>query len=256
MTAADPASAPTALVAAGGSGERLGAGGPKALVPCAGKPLLAWCLDAFLRSDSIDRVVVAIVMDAHDEFEEAVGPARAAGLEVVLTAGGPSRSHSVKSALRLALAGPSGDGPAAWPSAVLVHDAARPLAGPRLIDECVGRITGDHSIEAVVPAARVVDTIKTAGADLIVESTLDRASLWAVQTPQAFDARALARVLGLGPGGDTTGDEAIAAATDDASLIESAGGRVAILPHREPNPKVTTPADLAEVERLLAAAGR
>ncbi|MFY9487547.1 MAG: IspD/TarI family cytidylyltransferase [Solirubrobacterales bacterium] len=248
MSSARTASAPLALIAAGGSGERLGAGGPKALVECAGKSLLTWCLEAFLESETIERVAVAIVESARDDFEDAIAPLRTAGLEVLVTRGGPSRSHSVRAAYSAALTDAAG----AWPSAVLVHDAARPLVSPVLIDACVSQVS-DADVDAVVPAAQVVDTIKLADDEHLVESTPDRSRLWAVQTPQAFDGRALGRVLGLDPQIAPVDDALIAAATDDASLIEAAGGRVKILPWTAVNPKVTTATDLAAVERLLAA---
>src|ERR1035437_2391084 len=95
--------APMALIAAGGLGERLGADGPKALVPCAGRSLLDWTLDAFARSSSVDSVVVAVVQSERERFEREVAPARERGLDVTLCAGGDSRSHSVRAALAVAI---------------------------------------------------------------------------------------------------------------------------------------------------------
>ena len=118
--------APVALIAAGGLGERLGADGPKALVRCAERSLLQWTLEAFLRSESVANVVVAVVQSERERFERDVAPARAHGLEVTLCAGGESRSHSVRAALAAAIACHD-------PAIVLVHDAARPLAGPESV---------------------------------------------------------------------------------------------------------------------------
>lgn len=238
----------TALIAAGGSGERLGADGPKALVECAGRSLLAWSLAAFAASERVGRVVVAGRADELSRFDAECEAARAAGLDVRVCAGGPSRSHSVREALRAATEWGGGEPP----DVVLVHDAARPMAGARLVDACVDELLQRPGAEALVPAAPVTDTIKQAGSDGVVTATLDRSTLWAVQTPQAFRGAALARVLGVG--GTPVSDETIAAATDDASLIEASGGRVAVLPWTRPNPKVTTPADLELVAGLLAAA--
>jgi 2-C-methyl-D-erythritol 4-phosphate cytidylyltransferase len=237
--------APVALIAAGGLGERLGADGPKALVRCAGRSLLQWTLEAFARSDSVANVVVAIVDSERERFERDVAPARARGLEVTLCSGGESRSHSVRAALAAAIGRHD-------PAIVLVHDAARPLAGPDLIDACVRGLYDDREAQGLVPAAPVADTIKRAGEDHVVSATLDRSTLWTVQTPQAFRTPALARALGLDPDAPVA-DETLAAATDDASLIEQAGGRVIVLPWRGVNPKVTTPADLELAGRLLAA---
>lgn len=235
---------PVALVAAGGSGRRLGAGGPKALVRCSGCSLLQWTLDAFARSPAVDAVVVAVVQSELSLFERDVEPARRAGLDVSLCAGGESRSHSVRAALAEAIRLHD-------PGLVLVHDAARPLAGPRLIDSGLRALRDDARVQAVVPAAPVADTIKQTDPDGVVTATLDRSTLWAVQTPQAFRTEALAGALGLLPGVPVD-DSVIAAATDDASLVERAGGRVIVLPWTEPNPKVTTRADLALVERMLS----
>ncbi len=239
--------APIALIAAGGSGRRLGAGGPKALVRCAGRSLLQWSLDAFARSERIGGVVVAVVQDQRDLFERELAPVREAGLNVLLCAGGETRSHSVRSALDVAIAEHS-------PEIVLVHDAARPLAGPDLVAACMDRLDQDPDADCVVPAAPVADTIKQTGPDHVVAATLDRSTLWAVQTPQAFRTASLARALGLEPG-LTVSDDQLAAATDDASLVEYAGGRVVVLPWTAANPKVTTPADLELAERLLAGRG-
>jgi 2-C-methyl-D-erythritol 4-phosphate cytidylyltransferase len=234
--------APLALIAAGGEGKRLGASGPKALVRCGGRSLLAWSLDGFVSAASFadrGRVVVAAHDSDLDAFEVAVGPARDHGLDVVICAGGASRSHSVRNALIAA-----GDLDAY--SAVLVHDAARPLTGPELIDICVGGVGDD--IDGLIPAAPVTDTIKQTDADGAVTATLDRSTLWAVQTPQAFKPAALAHALQLDGALD---DDLLATATDDASLVESAGGKVKILPWLEPNPKVTTAADLEFVTEIL-----
>lgn len=236
--------APVALIAAGGSGKRLGADGSKALVQCAGRSLLQWSLSAFANCEGVTDVVVAVVAVDRDQFELDVIPARQAGLNVSLCTGGESRSHSVRAALATAIQLHD-------PSEVLVHDAARPLAGPDLIDACLNALRSDASAQCVVPAAPVVDTIKQTDAGMVVTTTLDRSTLWAVQTPQAFRSVDLSRVLGLDPASPVT-DETIRSATDDASLVERAGGRVVVMPWTAANPKVTTPADLELVERLLS----
>src|SRR3954451_6929355 len=245
MNGAAQPRAPLALIAAGGEGKRLGASGPKALVRCGPRSLLAWTLDGFVSASSFasgGRVVVSAYAAEVDAFEVAVGPARDRGLDVIVCAGGPSRSHSVRNGLIAA-------GDLGAFTAVLVHDAARPLTGPALIDICVEGVA-DGEVDALVPAAPVTDTIKQTDAGGAVVATLDRSTLWAVQTPQAFRPSALASALQIGGQVD---DERLAAATDDASLVEAAGGRVKILPWLEANPKVTTTADLEIVSGMLAA---
>jgi 2-C-methyl-D-erythritol 4-phosphate cytidylyltransferase len=208
-----------ALLVAAGRGERLGAPGPKAFVMLAGRSLYEWSLEALYAARCVDRVVVAVPEDV-------------VGIEHSVV-GGASRSESVRNALAAA---PEGD------DVVLVHDAARPLVTPALVEACVDGLEG---FDAVVAAAPVTDTIKHAPApDLVVDRTLDRSALWAVQTPQVFRREWLARALDQ--------DAAtLAAATDDAGLVEALGGRVGIVPAPRENLKVTTPLDLQVAELLL-----
>jgi 2-C-methyl-D-erythritol 4-phosphate cytidylyltransferase len=220
-----------ALVVAAGSGERLGAGRPKALVVLAGRPMAAWSLDA-LAAAGVPRAVVAVPPGHGAAAEEALAPAAAAfPLGLALVEGGATRSESVRNALAAA-----GD-----VDAVVVHDAARPLAAPELFTRTLGALAG---ADAAIAAARVTDTVKEAGPDGLVVRTHDRSRLWAVQTPQAFRAEALRRAL------DVPGD-VLAAATDDAWLVERAGGTVRVIESPAANFKVTTPHDLAVAESLL-----
>jgi 2-C-methyl-D-erythritol 4-phosphate cytidylyltransferase len=202
------------IVPAGGSGERLGADRPKAFVVCAGKPLIEWSLDVL--EQVCDRVVVAAPAD---------------WLREGWVEGGPSRSASVRNAL------------AAAPEArtVVVHDAARPLITRELVEACVGSLMG---VDGAIAAAPVTDTIKEAYPDGTVLRTLDRSRLWAVQTPQVFRAESLRRALDVD-------DATLAAATDDASLIEAAGGSVRVVEAPAENFKVTTTDDLARAEAAL-----
>jgi 2-C-methyl-D-erythritol 4-phosphate cytidylyltransferase len=204
------------IVPAGGSGERLGAERPKAFVVLAGKTLLERSVEAL--RPVCDRVVVAV--PAGEE----------AGADRV--AGGPSRSASVRNAL------------AAAPEAeiAIVHDAARPLATSDLAQRCVAAL--DDGVDGAIAAARMSDTVKEASAEGRVLRTLDRSSLWAVQTPQAFRADVLRRALDVD-------DETLAAATDDASLVEAAGGTVRIVEAPPENLKVTREVDLKVAEALL-----
>jgi len=204
------------IVPAAGSGERLGASGPKAFALCGGRSLLDWSLEVL--EAVCDRVVVAV-------------PAGFQGEGRVL--GGASRSESVRLAL------------AAAPEATVavVHDAARPLITRELVQECVDALTG---WDGVVAAARVSDTIKEADGSGRVVRTLDRSALWAIQTPQVFRADVLGRALDVDA-------SVLAAATDDASLVEAAGGSVRVVEAPAENIKVTRPVDLALAEALLRA---
>jgi 2-C-methyl-D-erythritol 4-phosphate cytidylyltransferase len=218
-----------ALLVAAGSGERLGAGRPKAFVVLAGRPMLEWSLDA-LRAAGIHEIVVAAPPEvaATDEVVAVVG---VAGPGVRIVAGGATRSASVRAALAAA---PPGD--------VVVHDAARPLV---TADHFRATLAALADVDCAVAAAPLTDTVKEAGPDRLVIGTLDRSRLWAIQTPQAFRRAALERALSVG-------DDLLAAATDDAWLVERTGGTVRVVESTPANLKVTTPHDLRIAELLLA----
>ena len=218
-----------AIVVAAGSGERLGAGRPKAFVPVGGRPMAAWSLDA-IAAAGIPRAVVAVPPGHGAIAEEALRADLPLGLAFV--EGGATRSESVRNAL--AAAGPDCE-------AVLVHDAARPMVTAGLFTATLAALAG---ADAAIAAARVADTIKEAGADGIVVRTHDRSRLWAIQTPQAFRADVLRRAL-------AAGEDVLAQATDDAWLVERAGGTVRVVESPAANFKVTTPHDLALADSLL-----
>jgi 2-C-methyl-D-erythritol 4-phosphate cytidylyltransferase len=212
-----------ALIVAAGSGARLGAGRPKALVELAGRPLVQWSIDALSRVDGIERVVLALP------------PGTAAPAGVTAVEGGASRSDSVRRALAAA-----GQG-----DPVVVHDAARPLVTSDLAERVIAALAGDPDADAAIAAAPVTDTVKRVDAGGRVSETLDRSELWAVQTPQVFRRSALERAL------DVSAQE-LARATDDAWLVERAGGKVIVVQASDENLKVTIPFDLRVAELLLA----
>ncbi len=219
-----------ALLLAAGRGERLGAAAPKALVDLAGQPLLQWSLDVLAADVAIERIVLTLPEGLSAPPDTVKLPAHA-----VCVQGGAVRSASVRKALA---AGGSGD-------PVLVHDAARPLLTVDLIAAAL-RAVSDLDVDAAIAAAPVTDTVKRAqGSPPIVRETIDRTGLWAVQTPQVFRRAALERALDVS-------EELLAQATDDAWLVERAGGRVAIVASDPANLKVTTPIDLRLAELLLA----
>jgi 2-C-methyl-D-erythritol 4-phosphate cytidylyltransferase len=211
-----------ALLVAAGSGEPHGHERPKAFVGLAGRPMLEWSLEA-LRAAGIDQIVVALP------------PGEPAPPGCVGVAGGATRSASVRNALRAA---PAGD-------EVVVHDAARPLVTPEHFRRALAVLA---EADAAIAAAPLTDTVKEAGSDHRVVATLDRSRLWAIQTPQAFRREALERALDVG-------DEVLAQATDDAWLVERAGGTVRVVESTPENFKVTTPHDLRVAELLLRERG-
>ncbi|MCL2455847.1 MAG: 2-C-methyl-D-erythritol 4-phosphate cytidylyltransferase [Micrococcales bacterium] len=237
-----------AILTAAGNGTRLGHLGPKAFVPVAGVPLLLRAARALLGAqadeDHIDQLVVTVpegfVAHGSTLLSELSGQ-----VDLWVVEGGPSRQASV--AAGLATLHPAVD-------VVLVHDAARALAPPSLVARVIEAVRGGHG--AVVPALPVVDTVKRVGppgetgARPVVE-TPPRGELVSVQTPQGFDRSLLDRAHAAGAAG--AGEEATAA-SDDASLVEALGEPVWVVPGDENAMKITTPADLACVERVLRGA--
>jgi 2-C-methyl-D-erythritol 4-phosphate cytidylyltransferase/2-C-methyl-D-erythritol 2,4-cyclodiphosphate synthase len=202
----------SAIIAAAGSGERFGAGIPKALIQLADRTLLEHAVS------SLAPVADQIIVTAPAGFEKQISELLGDGIVVVT--GGATRSASVRNGLAVA----TGD-------YVLVHDAARALASTDLATRVISQL---HNGEvAVVPALAVVDTIKVTNSDGFVVSTPDRATLVSIQTPQGFKTSAL-----------RDAHASASEATDDAALIEAAGSKVKVIRGEERAIKITTAADL------------
>jgi 2-C-methyl-D-erythritol 4-phosphate cytidylyltransferase len=203
--------------------------------------MIEWSLDAFRACESVGAIVVAAPAGQVHDF----------GRDLDVVSGGATRAQSVINALE-----------GVETELVAIHDAARPLLTPELVEELVARLDADSTAAGAIAAAPVIDTVKETGntsdlatsdafipgmtkASLVVVRTLDRATLWAAQTPQIFRADALRAALEVEA---QTRD----AATDEAMLVEAAGGIVLIHPAPAQNFKVTTPLDLRVAELLLA----
>jgi 2-C-methyl-D-erythritol 4-phosphate cytidylyltransferase len=213
-----------AIVAAAGRGERLGAGVAKALARVGDRTLLEHAVAAVQAGAAVDVVVVTAPAASVDEFAALVPTAR-------VVAGGETRQESVRLAL------------AALPQevdVVLVHDAARALVPPDVVQRVLAALHA--GADAVVPVLPLADTVKEVDAALMVVRTVDRSSLRAVQTPQGFRRDVLEQAHRHGP----------AAATDDAALVEAAGGVVMTVEGSAEALKVTTPFDLTVAEAVLA----
>jgi 2-C-methyl-D-erythritol 4-phosphate cytidylyltransferase len=220
------------IIAAGGVGRRMG-GVRKQYLELLGEPILLRALRPFLGHPAVHWVVVALPAgDAADP------PAWLAGIDprVRIVAGGTERTDSVRAAL------------AALPpdcETVLVHDAARPLVTPEIIERT---LLAAGPGRAVVAGIAVEDTVKQVDAGRVV-ATLDRTRLWQAQTPQAFPRQAL----------EEAHAEAAArgmSATDDAALVEALGLPVVVVEGSRENLKVTGPLDLVLAEAILRARGR
>jgi 2-C-methyl-D-erythritol 4-phosphate cytidylyltransferase len=217
-----------ALIAAAGSGERLGIDRPKAFAVLGGRPLLAESLDRLDRCPLIDAIVVA-APPGWEEPSILLAEELVASKVVACVTGGATRAESVAAALsevpEEALV-------------VLVHDAARPMVHDPVVERLLAPL--GEGLDGAVPVLPVPDTLKRVR-DGLVHETVDREGLVAAQTPQVFLAPVLRRAFA----GDLTG------ATDCASLVERSGGRVAVVEGDPRLLKVTTPADLALVESWL-----
>jgi 2-C-methyl-D-erythritol 4-phosphate cytidylyltransferase len=194
--------------------------------------MVEWSVDAFRACESVRSIVVAAPPGHRGDL---------AGHDLAVVAGGETRADSVANALE-----------AVGTEYVAIHDAARPLLTPELVEALVADLDAAPEAAGVIAAAPVTDTIKrgsfvrdnrTKEPRNVVE-TVDRSELWAAQTPQVFRTEALREALGAA--------ERPQEATDEAMLVEWNGGTVLIHPVAEQNLKVTTPLDLRVAELLLA----
>ena len=227
--AESPGSGVWAVLVAAGQGERLGLDRPKAFANLGGRPLLAESLGRLEGSDWID----AIVIVAAEEWEEPsilVAEEIGAGKVSACVTGGAARADSV----RIGVAEVPDEA-----AVILVHDAARPLLPEKMIERVLAPL-GD-GWDGAVPGLPVSDTLKRADKNAVTE-TVDRTGLYAVQTPQAFEATAFRRALAGFEGSPT----------DCAGFMEASGGRVKVVEGDSRLVKVTTPEDLLLVERLHA----
>jgi 2-C-methyl-D-erythritol 4-phosphate cytidylyltransferase len=219
----------TAIVVAGGSSQRMGY--DKLLVKLAGKPVVTHALAAFEEAPSVSNIILVGRAERLSDYEKAVEAEGFAKISAVIP-GGARRQDSVRCGL-LQL------DPAA--GFVAVHDAARALVGPDLIER-IFQLASAHG--GAASASPVIDTLKRVDDARFVTGGVERNNLFAVQTPQIFSRPLLEKAY-----------EAVFAkgieVTDEISAVERIGGRVALLPNEEPNFKITYPADLALAEFIL-----
>jgi len=215
------------IVAAAGSGLRLGADQPKALVPLSGRPLVCWAVDT-LRAGGVAQVVVAVPASDREAFAAVLGSG------VLLIDGGATRTASVRAALAVV-----GDA-----DAVLVHDAARPLTPPDVVARVLSALAA--GAPAVVPVLPVVDTVVVVEGEEITDA-VPRATLRRVQTPQGFDRATLVAAYAA------LDDDA--EFTDDAAVVRAAGHPVTTVAGDERAAKVTVAHDLALAELIARTTG-
>lgn len=220
------------LIAAAGSGRRMGAEGNKLLLPVAGRPVLAWTLDAALACPAIHWIgIVGQPVDA--EAVAAIVAAASPDRPVRWILGGDTRQESVCRGLAALPAEAEG---------VLIHDGARCLVEPALLERCAAAVNGGAAVIAATP---VTDTIKQVDGTGTITGTPDRRGLWAAQTPQGFPVAQLrtAHATATAEGWSVT---------DDAALFERLGLPVQVLEAPPSNIKLTTPFDLTVAAAVLA----
>lgn len=229
-----PAPLFTVLIAASGSGTRMG-GVYKPLSALCGKPVITYSLEAFEKSGFVKSIVVSAPAERHEEIRKAASDAHCSKLRLV-TVGGATRTASVTNAFRAAFARKEDITPF-----VAVHDAARPLITEKNLDDvffaCV-------KYGAAVAATKVRDALKRTGRDQMMEEDVDREGVWQIQTPQAFDTDIFHTALAVAERDGST-------AVDDSALVTDAGFRVMCVETGFANFKLTYPADMALAEAVL-----
>lgn len=211
----------SAVIVAGGSGSRMGR--PKQMLPLGGKPVLVRTVEAFLQTPEVKEIVVVTPSENRAELQK-----RFPG--IVFADPGKTRLLSVKNGFLKT---------SAASQLVAVHDGARPLVEPAHISAC---LQAARQYGAAVLAVPVKDTVKVCEGGF-VQNTLDRAVLWAAQTPQCYRRPVLAEAL------EKFGQEE--GATDESQLVEKLGIKVRVVPSSYKNNKITTPEDLIFAEALL-----
>ena len=219
----------SALIVAGGVGSRMGADVPKQFIEVLGKPVIAYTIEAFSRSDEIDEIVIVTLEDYIVFCKDIVDRFGFSKVKSIIS-GGKTRQESVYNGLK-DITG----------EYVLIHDGARPLVSQEVIMNCVYTVT---TYGACAVGVKVNDTLKIADDNKIIKGTPDREHIYAIQTPQCFKTEEIISAhksaMELGFSG-----------TDDAVLYEKTGKNIKIADGEYSNIKITTPIDIAVMEAYL-----
>jgi 2-C-methyl-D-erythritol 4-phosphate cytidylyltransferase len=225
------------VVAAAGLGVRLASGLPKQYVPLLGIPMIQRTLTTLSTCARVDALVVAVNSEDVEYCQKEIMLEQIEKV-VRVAPGGEERAISVRNGLRaLSEVG-------TW-DLVGVHDGARPLVTCEDIGLAVAALEDDSTLDGVALAIPSTDTIKIVNEAGLVTGTPDRHSLWRAQTPQIFRWQVLMDAY-------AASDEVLLGATDDASLVEARGGRVAVVKGSPENFKITDRVDLRHAEQILA----
>jgi len=220
----------SAIIVAAGSSRRMGF--DKLFAPLAGQPVVAHSIKAFQDTREVDGIVIVVKEDRVAEFEALVRDHKFTKVQRVV-AGGAERHMSVWNGLQAI--------PSQGCEYVAIHDGARPLTTPKLIREC---ITSAREHGAACCASPIPDTVKRASIEQMVQESVERTGLWAMQTPQVFACglvlQAYAAVMSR--------NELV---TDEVSAVQKLGKRIFLLKNEDWNFKITFPHDLALAEHVL-----
>jgi 2-C-methyl-D-erythritol 4-phosphate cytidylyltransferase/2-C-methyl-D-erythritol 2,4-cyclodiphosphate synthase len=214
----------TAIIAAAGKGKRMGGSFNKVLLPLNDKPVLLHSFEVIAQCPDITAVIVAVAPGEEDEVEQVLQTSPLAKPWRIVT-GGSERQYTIANALKVV---------ADTTEIVVIHDGARPLVEPAIIQAA---IVAARSYGAAGVAVPVKDTIKIVGSDGFIDGTPDRNKLWAIQTPQVFKTELLKKAYNVAQ------QDGILA-TDDAALVERLGVKVRVVQGSYRNLKITTPEDL------------
>lgn len=226
-----------AIIVAGGTGERTGLAQGKQLTSIAGRPVLHHAIAAFDACAVIDQIVVVVHPDRVNEYRAAAVDTVGSSKVIAVVAGGDTRQASVAAGL---------DAVPASADIICVHDGARPLITPEVIERALRALQETPDLSGAVVGHPAYDTLKSVDANAGVTGTLDRSRVWVAQTPQVFRAPALRAAYAAAAADGVFG-------TDDASLVERIGGAIAMVTGPRDNMKITVPEDVALAERLLQA---
>lgn len=215
-----------AVIVAGGQGTRMGTAVPKQFLDLAGKPVLYHTISAFARA--LPGLNIVLVLPAHQiSYAQMVLQGFEERIDITIVAGGETRYHSVQNGLK--------DIPEQ--SIIMVHDGVRPLVSEALIQACVQQAVAQGS---AIPALAATDSMRLVSGEL--SAPLNRERVRIIQTPQTFRGAILLPAFQQAYRDDFT---------DEASVVEAAGGKVLLIPGEKRNIKITTPEDLVIAEALL-----
>jgi len=223
------------ILAAGGSGRRMGGEIPKQLLKLGGRTLLQRSLEKFASHPAVAEIVIPSPLDWIPDIQRITESFRAEHPLISVTEGGESRQESVLNALRSSRV---------HTAFVCIHDAVRPMFSPDILDRALEKLSDCGGVIPGVPALHTMKEVR----DGYIHRTVDRGTLYQIHTPQVFRrdiyekawAKAVSDCLQV---------------TDDASLLEYAGEKIALIPDSYDNIKVTVPGDLELLERILERKG-